>query len=110
MPLIREYASAAKPAPGSWVMVIDLIGDFSSQANVGSAKSPGTPKLCLTPRRWRYSNRNCPSGMRGGRARVLRCRPLPLRDAFMRDLVLLTSAFGTSDYMYRPATSASVQW
>ena len=26
MPLRREYASAAKPAPGSWVMVIDWIG------------------------------------------------------------------------------------
>src|SRR3954468_18758545 len=84
MPLIREYASAAKPAPGSWVMVIDLIGDFSSQAKVGSAKSPGTPKLCLTPRRCRYSKRNCPSGIRAGNGRTSEadrpraCRPLLL--------------------------------
>src|SRR4051795_11100520 len=47
-------------------MVIDSIGDLSSQAKVGRAKSPGTPKLCRTPRRWRYSNRNCPMGMRAG--------------------------------------------
>src|SRR5687767_6863378 len=70
MPLIREYASAANPAPGSWVMVIALIFDFSSHAKVGSAKSPGTPKLCRTPRRWRYSKRNCPSGIDGGMAFV----------------------------------------
>src|SRR3954463_7099378 len=66
MPLSREYASAAKPALGSWVMVTDSIGDLSSQAKVGRAKSPGTPKLCRTPRRWRYSNRNCPMGIRAG--------------------------------------------
>src|SRR3954468_15319086 len=68
MPLSREYASAAKPALGSWVMVTDSIGDLSSQAKVGRAKSPGTPKLCRTPRRCRYSNRNCPIGMRAGNA------------------------------------------
>src|SRR5439155_13786002 len=48
------------------VMVIDSMGDLSSQAKVGRAKSPGTPKLWRTPRRWRYSNRNWPMGIRGG--------------------------------------------
>src|SRR5258706_4965400 len=42
------------------------MGDFSSHANVGSAKSPGTPKQCRTPRRCKYSKRNCPIGMRAG--------------------------------------------
>ena len=33
---------AAKPAPGSWVIVIDSMGDLSSHANVGSAKVAST--------------------------------------------------------------------
>src|SRR5213075_1497262 len=51
-------------------MVMDWIGDFSSQAKVGRAKSPGTPKLWRTPRRWRYSKRNWPRGMRAGKGRI----------------------------------------
>src|SRR5712691_11304882 len=65
MPLTREYASAAKPAPGSCVIVMLWILDFSSHANVGNAKSPGTPKLWRTPQRCRYSKRNSPNGMLG---------------------------------------------
>src|SRR5438552_498645 len=49
-------------------MVIDSMGERSSQAKVGRAKSPGTPKLWRTPRRWRYSNRNWPIGIRAGSA------------------------------------------
>src|SRR5688572_10280536 len=84
MPLSREYASAANPAPGSWVIVIDLIFDFSSHAKVGRAKSPGTPKLCRTPRRCRYSNKNAPIGIRAGTASAC-----PLDDGLCRRLLVM---------------------
>ena len=66
-----------------WVMVMFWIGDFSSHAKVGSAKSPGTPKQCRTPRRCRYSKRNCPIGIRAGNGDTAEsaesgCAALPL--------------------------------
>src|SRR6185436_4985588 len=97
MPLRREDASAANPAPGSCVIVIDSIFDFSSHANVGSAKSPGTPKLCRTPRRWRYSKRNCPMGIRAGNRPASAAAPCPaarLTEAFAgRPLPLAATAW-----------------
>src|SRR6266540_88603 len=48
-------------------MVMLRIFDFSSHVNVGKAKSPGSPKLWRTPRRYRYSKRNCPNGIVGGK-------------------------------------------
>ena len=44
-----EDFAAANPAPGSWHIVIDWMGDLSSQANVGRAKSPGMPKISRAP-------------------------------------------------------------
>src|SRR3954467_8663502 len=89
-------------------MVIDWMGDFSSQAKVGRAKSPGTPKLWRTPRRWRYSKRNCPIGIRAGNepggvseawAIVREVRPLdrlgavwPLGEPFGRGVFLMAAA------------------
>jgi hypothetical protein len=67
MPLSREYASAAKPAPGSCVIVIDSIFDLSSHANVGSAKSPGTPKAVPHAAAVEVLEEKLPSGMCAGR-------------------------------------------
>ena len=50
-PVDARISISGKTRAGSCVIVMLWIFDFSSQANVGKAKSPGIPKLWRTPRR-----------------------------------------------------------